>query len=428
MKIVGLITEYNPFHNGHQYHIEKAKEVTGADTAIVIMSGDYVQRGTPAIMPKYLRAEMALKCGAGAVFELPVCYSTGSAELFALGAISFLDRLGIVDSICFGSECNNLDGMKAIADFLCEEPRNYKEMLQAKLREGLSFPAARQAALGAVMEDSDYALILNDPNNILGVEYLKALRKLSSPIRPSTIRRQESDYHDTQLRSSYSSASAIRSLLSYSSSAISTRFEGGTFDNVHFSNILNELEDQVPSSCLELLKDYHHVMYPVYQNDFSLIMRYKLLNKNADDLTRYMDVSAELANRISNQMNNFFNYKQFCELLKTKEITQVRINRALLHILLGIKKNTVESYINGGYHYYARLLGVRKDREKILGSITKNGTLPLLTSLYDTDSVPDIGRRMLYHDILASNLYKSVITNKYKTAFQNEYSEPIIKV
>lgn len=428
MKIVGLITEYNPFHNGHQYHIEKAKEVTGADTALVIMSGDYVQRGTPAIMPKYIRAEMALKCGAGAVFELPVCYAAGSAELFAMGAVSFLDSLGIVDSICFGSECNDLEGLQAVADILLEEPAEYKNFLQANLRTGLTFPAARKQAFSAYMRDSRYAHLLDDPNNILGMEYLKALKTLDSAIKPYTIKRQLSGYHDTMLQSNYSSASAIRSLLAYSGSALSTQSGGGTFENTHFSNILNELEDQVPASCLEILKDYHHVMYPVYQNDFSLIMKYKLLNKTSQDLARYMDVSEELANRISNQLNNFFNYKQFCELLKTKEITQTRINRALLHIMLGIKKDTVQEYIDGGYHYYARLLGVRKDREKILSSVAKNGTLPLLTGLYNTEEIPEAGKKMLRHDILASNLYKSVITNKYKTAFQNEYNQPLLKV
>lgn len=428
MKIVGLIAEYNPFHNGHQYHIEKSKEITGADTAIVVMSGDYVQRGTPAIMPKYLRAEMALRCGAGAVFELPVCYSTGSAELFAMGAVSFLDSLGIVDSICFGSECNDLDGLKAVADILCEEPEEYRQLLQTHIKNGLSFPAARQKALTSYMNSPKHALLLSDPNNILGIEYLKALKKLDSSIHPYTIRREESHYHDTELQDHYSSASAIRSLLAYSSSALSTQYDGGTFENTHFSNILNELEDQVPSCCLELLKDYHHVMYPVYQNDFSLLMKYKLLNKSAQDLTRYLDVSEELANRISGQLNNFFNYKQFCELLKTKEMTQTRINRALLHIMLGIKKRNVEEYIDGGYHYYARLLGFRKDREKLLGSVTKNGILPLVTSLYQTEDIPDAGKKMLNHDILASNLYKSVSTDKYKTAFQNEYSQMLLKV
>lgn len=427
MKIVGLITEYNPFHNGHQYHIEKAKEVTGADTAIVIMSGDYVQRGTPAIMPKYIRAEMALKCGAGAVFELPVCYATGSAEFFAMGAVSFLDGLGIVDSICFGSESGDLERLQNLADILYEEPTEYRNLLQENLKKGMSFPSARQEALSVYTKNPECAALLDDPNNILSIEYLKALKRLSSNIKPYTIKRQGSNYHNAELAPNYSSATAIRSLLAYSSSAIGTH-PGATFENTHFSNILSQLEDQVPACCLELLKDYHRVKYPVYQNDFSLLMKYKLLNKSAEDLVNYMDVSVDLANRISNQLNNFFNYKQFCELLKTKETTYTRINRALLHIMLGIKKSTVEEYVKGGCHYYARLLGFRRDREKILSSVVKNGRLPLLTSLYDTDAIPEIGQKMLYHDILASNLYKSVITDKFKTVFENEYKQTIIKV
>ncbi len=428
MKIVGLIAEYNPFHNGHQYHIEKAKEAAGADTAIVIMSGDYVQRGAPAIMPKYIRAEMALKCGAAAVFELPVCYATGSAELFAMGAVSFLESLGVVDSICFGSECDDLPSLMQIADILTEEPEEYRALLQSYLRSGMSFPAARQDALQAYMGQGDLSFLLNSPNNILGVEYIKALRKLNSSITPCTVKRRESHYHDTQLRTNYSSASSIRSLLSYSSSALSVSTGGDTFENTHFSGILGELEDQVPGCCLELLKDHHHVNYPIYQNDFSLLLKYKLLNKSAENLTRYMDVSEDLANRIINQLNNFFNYKQFCELLKTKEVTHTRINRALLHIMLGIKKQNIEKYTAEGFHYYARLLGCRKDREKVLGKISRKSLLPLLTNLWDTKGIPEAGQKMLLHDILASNLYTSVITDKYKTAFENEYKRPIIKV
>ena len=149
MKIVGLITEYNPFHNGHLYHIEEAKRITGSDAAVVVMSGDYVQRGTPAFMPKRLRAEMALRCGVGAVFELPVCYATGSAEYFALGAVSLLDMLGIVDCICFGSECDDLEAMSRAADILLKEPKEYQALLRSSLKEGNPFPAARQKALAA---------------------------------------------------------------------------------------------------------------------------------------------------------------------------------------------------------------------------------------------------------------------------------------
>lgn len=428
MKIVGLITEYNPFHNGHLYHIEESKKLTGADAAIVVMSGDYVQRGYPAIMPKRLRTEMALKCGAAAVFELPVCYCTGSAEYFAQGAVSLLHKLGIVDSLCFGSECSSLPALSRAADILLEEPDEYRAALKRHLREGMSFPSARQEALCEYAEQEGISFVLNDPNNILGIEYLKALKKLNSPIVPYTIQRRGAHYHDRQLNSDFSSASAIRSLLAYSGSALRTERSGGTFENTPFSSILGELEDQVPACCLELLSDFHRVHYPVYQNDFSLILKYKLLNKTPDMLIRYMDVSLELANRICAQLNHFFNYRQFCELLKTRDVTQTRINRALLHIMLGIKKKNVQEYAENGCHFYARLLGVRKDSEKILSAIAKKGELPLLAQLSKAQELSPLGQRMLRHDILASNLYTSVVTDKFKTAFCNEYSQPVIKV
>ena len=278
MKIVGLITEYNPFHNGHLYHIKESLRVTGADAAVVVMSGDYVQRGTPAIMPKRIRAEMALMCGAGAGFELPVCYATGSAELFALGSVSLLESLGIVDSICFGSECNDLPILEQLAELLLEEPEAYQIQLKDYLKQGMSFQRARQEAILSYTEDPQFAEILRNPNNILGIEYLKAIKKLGSRMEPYTIERRGAQNHDEELDIDYSSATAIRSLLAYSSSSFNTEPVEGNYDELSFSGILSELENQVPKCCLELLKDYHKVQYPISQNDFSLILKYKLLN------------------------------------------------------------------------------------------------------------------------------------------------------
>lgn len=428
MKIVGLITEYNPFHNGHLYHIRESIRITGADAAIVVMSGDYVQRGMPAIMPKRLRAEMALKCGAAAVFELPLCYATGSAELFALGAVSLLDRLGIVDSLCFGSECGNLDALKKAAAILTDEPEGYRVLLKEHLKNGRSYPAARQAALSEYLRDPSCTDLLSDPNNILGIEYLKALRKTGSSIRPYTLQRKGAHYHDrTFSPDHYSSASAIRSLLACSASSLQTDQPGET-EAPSFSGIMADLEEQVPSCCLELLKDFHHVSYPVYPNDFSLILKYKLLNKHPDSLLRYMDVSEDLANRICTQLDNFFSYQQFCELLKTRELTQTRINRALLHIMLGLKKSSVREYAENGCHFYARLLGFRRDQNRIITAAAKKSSLPLLIRLTDSGSLSETGKRMLRNDILSSSLYMSVVTDKYRTAFQNEYRQPVLKI
>lgn len=431
MKIVGLITEYNPFHNGHLYHIQQAKRITGADSVIVVMSGDYVQRGVPAVMPKRLRVESALECGASAVFELPVCYATGSAELFAQSAVSLLNQLQIVDSLCFGSECGDLDALSEIADLFCCEPEGYRTLLKKYLKTGLSFPSARKEALKEYLPERNLSALLDEPNNILGIEYLKAIKKSGSTMKPYTIQRKGAHYHDEELDAAHlSSASAIRSLLAYSGSSL-RKYDDlpkGAFDDTIPFNIFGELESQVPNCCLKLLKDYHKVSYPVYQNDFSIILKYKLLNKHPESLIRYMDVSEELANRICSQLNLFFNYKQFCELLKTRELTQTRINRALLHIMLGIKKNDVTAYIENGYHFYARLLGFRKDREKLLTRISKESPLPLLIRLSESQALPSLGRKMLQNDILASNLYTSVVTDKFKTAFQNEYKQGVIKI
>lgn len=206
MKIVGLITEYNPFHNGHLYHIQKAKEISGADAAVVVMSGNYVQRGAPAIMPKHLRAEVALEAGVPVVMELPVCYASGSAEYFAAGAISLFEQLGCIDSICFGSECGDYKVLERIARVTADEPEEYKFSLQEALRKGISFPRARQMALKAYLKDDSLDVILEQPNNILGIEYIKALYKKKSSIKTYTIKRMVSGYHDEELTGSYSSA------------------------------------------------------------------------------------------------------------------------------------------------------------------------------------------------------------------------------
>lgn len=402
MKIVGLIAEYNPFHNGHQYHIEKAKEMTQADAVIVVMSGNFVQRGTPAIMPKHLRAKCALECGADLVIELPVCYATGTAEQFAYGAVSLLDKLRCVDAICFGSECGDIAPLKELARILCDEPDEYKKELQANLRSGMSFPLARQEALEKLYPNYNYGELLAEPNNILGIEYLKAVYRLNSKIEPLTIKRMTSHYHDTELKKQFSSASALRQ-------AISTE---------QFA----ELYGQIPSNCMPILENGYENRYPLFVNDFSLLLKYRLLNETSSSLTMYADVSEELANRICNQLNNYVSFDQFCELLKTKEITYSRISRALIHIILGIKK---EAYTE---IEYARILGFRDDNKTLLSELKKCSSISLVTKLTNEYMISDSAKKMLNADINASNLYESVVTNKFNTPFINEYKHSFVKI
>lgn len=427
MKIVGLITEYNPFHNGHLYHIEKAKEITGADFVIVVMSGNYVQRGAPAIMPKHLRAEVALEAGVDILMELPVCYAVGSAEYFAAGAIDLLEQLGCVDSICFGSECGDYGLLARIAHILADEPEGYKQTLKEALKTGRSFPLARQIALKEYLQDDTLDLVLEQPNNILGIEYIKALYQRHSSMKSYTIKRMVSGYHDSDLSSSYSSASAIRRLLSFTSQSVMLE-KDGMFDEPSMTEVLSRLEGQVPPSCIRMLEETHHSRYPVYTNDFSLLLKYRLLTETRQTLTTYLDISEELANRIINNANDFISFDQFSDQLKTRDMTLSRICRCLFHILLNIRTEDLLAYQQAGYCQYARILGFRKDARRLLTLLKNSSNVPLITKLTQTEKLSATGLSMLKTDIFAANLYESLITNKYKMPFINEYQQQILRI
>lgn len=414
MNIVGLITEYNPFHNGHLYHIQEAKRVAKADAAVVIMSGNFVQRGAPAIMPKHLRAKSALLSGADLVLELPVCFATGSAEFFAMGAIALLDSLGCVDSICFGSECGDSEILGKIAKILSEEPDDYKKALQNALRKGMSFPQARQHALQEYFINNHFdanalADVLSQPNNILGIEYMKALYQRNSSMKAYSIRRIGAGYHESELTESYSSASAIRHSLAKDS-------------------LSESIYRQLPFAAQTIMKETFDMRYPVYANDFSLILKYKLLQETKKSLTSYMDVSEDLANRIINLRNNFQSFDDFCDALKTKDMTYARISRGLLHILLNIRTEHLANYKKNGYCHYAHILGFRKSSAELLSLLKGTSKVSLLTKLTQTEGLSEAGCQMLHQDIFASDLYESVITDKFETSFINEYRQQIVKV
>lgn len=432
MKIVGLITEYNPFHNGHLYHIRKAKEITGADSVIVVMSGDFVQRGAPAIMPKHIRAEVALEAGVPLVLELPVCFSTGSAEYFAAGAVSLLEHLGCVSSVCFGSECGDYDTLEKIARTVLNEPGEYKELLKRYLAQGISFPRARQWALSEYFHDETLRDVLEAPNNILGIEYIKALYRSKSSMKAYTIKRMVSGYHDDSLGQGYSSASAIRKLLAHAGHSLRLEDSGHRnsqmFDEPSLSEVLVRLEREVPKECIRFLEDSHQIRYPVYSNDFSALLGYKLLTETNASLTEYLDISEELANRILRHSGDLITIDQFCNLLKTKDMTYARISRCLFHILLDIKKEHMESYKSASYCQYARVLGFRKDGQEILSLIKKYSDTPLITKLSHAASLSETGQRMIAGDIFAANLYERIVTEKYKEPFKNEYTQQVVVI
>lgn len=423
MNITGIIAEYNPFHNGHLYQLERARIDTAADYVIAVLSGDFVQRGAPAILDKYARTQMALKSGADLVLELPVCYAASSAEYFSMGAVSLLDKLGCVNYLSFGSECGNVRELLDIASIIIEETPAYREALNQYLRQGMHFAQANAKAVSAQFADNaSIEEVLSSPNNTLGIAYLKALFKRGSQIQPHTIKRHLSDYHDTNTGAL--SASAVRrSLLSFSAKT-------------------QELHDQIPASTLAILLDAYEKSFPIQEDDFSAQLIYRLRSLFAETaqtsvnktdiaccLTEYADVSEDLAYRIYTMINQYESFSQFCLLLKSKELTYSRISRALLHILLDIKKSRLDAFVQDDYISYARVLGFRKEATPLFSEIKAHADIPLISKLADARKLlSTLSYQMLLADIHAADLYEQTACMKYRQPFQSEYSREIIRI
>ena len=315
MKITGIIAEYNPFHNGHLYQINKVKE-NGADYIVIVMSGNFLQRGTPAILDKWTRTRMALLCGADLVIELPAVFATASAQYFARGGVSILDKLGCVDTISFGCESDDIDLIQTLSSYLLSEPDVYKENLQKYLREGNSFPKARELTLRECLSP-EAAAFASSPNNILALEYCIALLERNSSMNILPIKRKGSGYHDSSIeKDSFASATAIREIMEKSLFDIKERNDESAFPL--------ELQTHIPNSVYSIICEKKNEY--VRQNDFSSLLQYKLLTEGNSDLERFADVSPDLSDKIRKNLRHYQNYDSFCELLKSKEITYSRIN------------------------------------------------------------------------------------------------------
>ena len=403
MKVAAVIAEYNPLHKGHAYQLDQVRQRSGADYILVLMSGDFVQRGAPAILDKYLRSEMALLCGADLVLELPCACATASAPRFAQGAVALLEGLGVVDQLWFGSEEGRIEPFLALADILTREPDCYRHFLQEALSQGHSFPRARMLALTACFGQwnlpftgtEELEAFLSQPNNILGLAYCQALLESGSSIRPQTLERIGSGYHSVSLSEPYSSATAIRQhLLGQDSSAI---------------------QDQVPAQIYPLIRQACQDKSCLWEDDFSLPLRYQLLKETESSLCQYLDLSPDLARRILHLQNQYASFSQFAGLLKTRNHTLTHIRRALLHILLGIRTLDGEAACAPTF---ARMLGLGSC-QPLLTAIKKEGSLPLVSK---PSSLPPASYE---RDLFASNLYESVRAMKSQQPFRHEYSRPM---
>ncbi len=406
MKVTGIIVEYNPFHKGHLHHIKKSKALTGSDAIVAVMSGNFVQRGLPAIIDKWNRTKMALMNGVDLVIELPLLYSLSSAEFFASGSISLLNSLGIIDNVCFGSECGDIDILFYIAKILIEEPMNFKIFLKEELNQGFSYPSARSNALLKFLNFSNNIEFscesiketLNSPNNILGLEYCKKLIKLNSNIEAFTIKREGGDYNSTFLSEKFSSASSIRNYIK----------ENG---NVH--DLKNHIPENVHNLLLSLNKKNYNF---TFEDEMLPYLKYKyILYKNS--IEKLPDVSEGIHNRIYKGLENSQTFNDITNYAKTKRYTYTRINRILTQFLIGFENwDTVNLRKNPCP--YARVLGFNHTGSKILKEAKQNSTIPIYTKL-PKNPIP-----ILNLDIHGTRVYS--LLNKSIRANEDYLTSPII--
>lgn len=413
MKVTGIIAEYNPFHKGHEYQIKKARELTDADYVVIVMSGDFTQRGAPALLDKYTRAGMALACGADLVLELPVRYACASAEYFAGGAVSLLNGLGVVDYLCFGSESGDTAKIASAAEALltAEKDPEFRRRIKQTQKEGLSYPAARAKALN-FSNDTD-AEFWTLPNNILGIEYCKALTLSQSKISPLTILRQGAAYHEESLpaapgrRESFSSAAAIRKAL----------LEGTGFHTVKAA---------LPEPTWPIWETHLNRQGLLSEHDFSLLIHYRLLTEAQNGYQKYADITPDLSDKLKKNLNNYTDWKSFCQLLNTKDLTYARASRCLTHILLNLTQENQNAGKNTRFPTYARPLAFTKKAAPLLNAIKNNAKTPYLPKLSAASSLlTPFTAQMLQEDIQASHIYQTVLCQKYHAPFTNEYQRQL---
>ncbi len=378
-----IIAEYNPFHNGHALNIRRAREITGGENIIIIMSGSFVQRGEPAVFDKFTRTRHALMNGADMVLELPTVYSTGAADVFANGAAFILDKTNITDALFFGSEAGEIPVLEKIAEIYADEPREYKALIASYAKEGLSYPAARERAAASVL-GMDLSGI-NTPNNILGIEYIAALRRINSKIVPYTMRREASSHNDDSLAGEISSGAAIRK------AAIS---------------------GSIPFEALpeNIWPDFKNKKFP-YLDGYSDIFCYLIASMKREELALIADMTEGLENRFVKCLA-CGSISDIIENVKTKRYTYTKLQRAALHTVLGISRD-----MQAQVPKYIRVLGVRREKKALLAELGKKAGLPVITSVKDNEG-------LLKDEIRMTDIY-SLLTDKKTGA---EYTAGMVVV
>ncbi len=434
MNITGIIAEYNPFHNGHAYQLRCAKEETDADYIVIIMSGNFVQRGSAAVMDKFCRAQTALLQGADLVIELPALWSTASAEYFACAGVALLEQLGCISTLCYGCESPDSDLFSAISKLLSHETPAYKELLSGFLKQGLSFAMAREKAVLALLPDADQAAvmeavidILENPNNILALEYRKAIISNGFSIQTHPVLRQGKGHHSQDYNAKYddagafASASAIRRFLAECPAAALRQTDAAP-------DITAVLKQTMPRHAYESLAKYCSFYPLLFDDDCSQMLHYCLL-KNAAGYAHYADCTQDFSNKIRRHLDAYTGFTQFCALLKSKDLAYTRISRILLHILLDIRQEDYTYWRGHSYMPFARVLGFRRESRPLLAHIKKHSAIPLLTRTADAGKI--LGTKDLAFfekNLFADAVYRALAVEKGVRAMPDEYRRQIIIV
>lgn len=394
MKVLGIIAEYNPMHTGHIYHISKAKEITGCDTVIVIMSGSFTQQGNIAIINKFERAKQAIQNGVDLVLEIPSAFASSDAGNFAYKSVSILNDLN-VDAICFGAETDNIERLKLISETLIYKDKEIWIEIKNELKKGISFAKARNNSLNKFLNEDDINIILS-PNNILALEYLKTLKVLNSNIIPFAIYR-ESNFNSHMLENCYTSSTSIRKALENKCN-------------------LNDIQKYIPGNVSKYLKNNKII----FNNDFFEILKYKIISMNENDLKEINGVSEGIENKLKKEICNSYSYDEFLFKIKSKRYELSRIKRILVNILLNISKNDF-NLLKENNSNYAHILAFNHDKKDLLSHISNTSNIPVISSLNNKtlSYLNKYQKLSLDIDIYASNIYSMLINQKINKDYTN---------
>lgn len=419
MKVLGIVAEYNPFHNGHLYQFNTAKELVKPDYSVAVMSGNFLQRGEPALFDKYTRTKMALYGGLDAIFELPAYYALSSADEFAAAAVITLSKVGVTH-ISFGVETEHFEDLVAIAKFSVSEPEDFQVHLKSMLKEGLSYPKAYAMSIAKFLGTEIDESVLSTPNNMLAIGYLKAIYKYCPEMIPVPVTRKEAAYHDNHIHGDICSATAIRN----------TIMQMQSFTTEDKSDVNNALIGAIPTSTFNLMPIENELIQGMFLDDFAKDMQYVMLTSTYAELINTYDISSELANRITNTDLTCVTTDEFYQGLLSKQYTSTRIQRACMHRLLQMTQDEFANLKAHNYIFYVRLLGVRKNALSYLKEARAHCDVPFIQKTSEgkkeLQATSTQGFLLFQKDILTSDLYRMHWFQKYGITLPSDYQQNAI--